>query len=124
MNTNIRAYDSDGIGVVVSNLFREKYRGVITSYMVKATLTSKYYYRPKEVSYKLYNTVELWHMLLWLNNMLYISDFCQSQIRIFNPNKLSLLTTIINRESEYLQEVKDNPETAITEPVIYRREVL
>lgn len=123
-NTNIKAYESDGTGVVVSNILRNKYRGVITANMIKATMTEKYFYRPKQVSYELYGTVELWHVLLWLNNMLHISDFCKEEIRIFNPEKMSLLTTIINREQDVLEELKDNPEQAITEKVIYRREVI
>lgn len=121
-NTSIKAYNSDNTSMVVSNILRDKYRGVITSYMINATMTSRWYYKPKEVSYQLYNTVELWHMLLWLNNMTYISEFCQSTIKIFNPKYISLLTTIINRESETLQELADNPEQAIVEKTVVRRE--
>ena len=119
-NTNVKAY-KDGISLSVSNIFRCKYRSVIDANIIIAELHESWFYRPKLVSWELYKSMDFWHVILWMNNMVSITEFNRKQIQIFNPNKWSLVTSIINREEEYLKDISKNPQVAISTPRTYRR---
>lgn len=52
------------------------------------------FYKPKMVSYNLYDTTELWLGLLRLNNMRNSTEFYHPIIRIYEPNQLKQLINI------------------------------
>lgn len=110
---NISFYNNiDNIEIPTSNLFYEKYRGLILNNCVKVKIPEKsflkYRYKPKLLSYDLYGTIDLWHLLLWVNNMYSVTQFNQQSIYIFNPNNISILIRIISNETEALLENKKN----------------
>ena len=120
-NTNVINI-KDGIALPISNILRNKYRSTITTNSMPAYIGSNYYYRPKRLSIKLYNNIELWHMLLWLNNMTTVGEFTKNKIRIFNPQKIELINEIIEHERPWLLTNRTNPVEAISDQKIYRRE--
>lgn len=52
------------------------------------------FYKPKMVSYNLYDTTELWLGLLRLNNMRNSTEFYHPIIRIYEPTQLKQLINI------------------------------
>ena len=101
-------YEVDNLQIPTSNIFYEKYRGLILNNCIKVKVPNKsmakYKYRPKSLSYDLYGTTDLWYLLLWINNMYSTTQFNQQIIYIFNPEKMSILSRIINEEKELLLE--------------------
>ena len=102
----------DQIKIPTSNLFYEKYRGLILNNCVKVKIPEngmvKYKFRPKLLSYDLYGTVDLWYLLLWINNMYSSTQFNEQTIYIFNPDKINILVRIVNMEAEVVYENKNN----------------
>ena len=110
---NISLYSKvDNIKIPTSNLFYEKYRGLILNNCVKVKIPEnalkKYRYRPKLLSYELYGTVDLWYLLLWINNMYTTTQFNQQSIYIFNPKNISVLIRIIESEKNIINDNKQN----------------
>lgn len=104
---NVNTYiDFEGFKIPSMNIFFEKYRGIILENCVKITMSEKVYdaykYRPKYLSYKLYGTVDLWHLLLWVNDMVTVSQFNKKIIYVLNPESLDVLDRILNLEKDML----------------------
>jgi hypothetical protein len=49
----------------------------------------KYRYKPKLLSYDLYKTPELWAAILEINNMKSIIEFKPTEIKVFDPSRIS-----------------------------------
>lgn len=83
-----------------------KYMSIIKDYFINITLTdeetSKYFYHPKKLSLDLYGTIELWFLLIKINNMTSISEFNKKKIKIFHPDHLDVLNKIMIKEADYL----------------------
>lgn len=60
----------------------------------------KYKYKPKLMSYELYDTPELWFLLLRINSMLDPSEFTRKRIYILKPEAVDLINRIYVIESE------------------------
>lgn len=97
------------------------YNSLVDNYMedimktcMLVTLTDKdladYKFQPKKLSYYLYNTTELWFLLLRVNNMVSSLDFNKKKIYIFNKNKIfKVINEIMTLENEsYLQANKNS----------------
>lgn len=56
---------------------------------------SLYKMRPKKLSYYLYNTVELWALLLKLNRVQSSMEFDKRSIRVIRPDQIDILTKIL-----------------------------
>lgn len=96
----------DNYSFPTSNVLRDKYRHIVESFCIEIELTEDefepYKYRPKTLSYRLYQTVDLWHVLLWINNIPTTSQFDQCKIKIIDPNRLYDIKLILEKESENL----------------------
>lgn len=107
------------------NLLFEKYRGVILESCIKVTLSEEvlaaYMYRPKYLSLKLYGYTDLWHLLLWINNMTTATQFNKSIIYVFDPDGIDMLEKIINLERQALLGNKNNPDVIVTDDVTLKR---
>lgn len=95
-----------------SNLFRTKTGDVVTpyqtivcryydslkTYITEKTLTKeeqeKYKYNPRFLCYDLYGTPELWADILYINNMVSVTQFKKSTIKVFNTSIIDALIEI------------------------------
>ena len=85
------------------SIFRDRYRHIIENDCITITLTEneekRYRFKPKTLSYDLYGTTELWHLLLWINNITSVTNFKpKDSIRVFNRGKLIRLERILEKE--------------------------
>ena len=79
--------------------FFTKYKNELEDCIQLYTISESFYYKPKLLSLKLYNTTELWLGLLRVNNMRNISEFHYPIIKIYNPdNILELINIFFKRE--------------------------
>lgn len=96
----------DGFDIPSKNILFEKYRGIILENCVKITLTEElfnvYKYRPKYLSLKLYNCTDLWHLLLWVNNMTTVTQFNKKVLYVLDPDALDIIDQIITLEEDNL----------------------
>lgn len=85
----------------------DKYIDFIKAACVRVNLTSeeqvKYRYQPKQLSYDLYQTEELWFLLLRLNNLGSEIDFKPKKIWVLSPENLDLLNQILIINEEKIQ---------------------
>ena len=86
----------------------KKYEDILKSNLVEINLPSKYYYKPEYVSKDLYDTTDLWYLIMFINDIETVDQFNKSKIKVPNSDIITTLNTIINNESETLR-VKDNP---------------
>lgn len=77
----------------------DKYIDFIQNETVTVSLTAQeqveYKYRPKRLSLYLYNTEELWYLLLKLNNVSSEIEFKPKKVKVLHPDKLSILNQIL-----------------------------
>lgn len=108
----------ENIDIPYTNIFKDKYRQIIFQYCKRISLSNKaldfYKYNPKKVSYTLYGTTDLWHLILWINNMTSITQFNKNDFIIFDSDYLHILTDIIETENERLTISKNYPEEALS----------
>lgn len=76
------------------NDFFLKYRSQLESSATYYNMTDNYFYKPKTLSYDLYDTTEMWLSLLRLNSMRNIIEFNKSIIKIYNPYQVKNLINI------------------------------
>ncbi len=67
----------------------------------------KYFYRPKKLSFDLYGSTELWSVILRLNEMDSISDFCTPKIRVPSPRIIEKLIEIMDLEEPRINTNKE-----------------
>ena len=113
LNTYITFFD--GFSLPSMNVLFEKYRGVILENCVKLKLTEPVYemykFRPKFLSLKLYGYIDLWHLLLWINDMTTVTQFNKRIIYVFDPDAIDVLAKIVNIEKDLLREKgKESPD--------------
>lgn len=73
--------------------FTDKYKDFLNTIIVTVSLSdeerAKYRYKPKMVSYDLYNTTEFWNDILLINNFYSLSEFQPGEtLKVYDPNKL------------------------------------
>ena len=113
-NTNIFAHDkASDITYPIQNVFRDAYRPLLLRYCRRIELDdaslNHYKYNPKLMSFDLYGGVELWYLILWMNNMTSVTQFNRKYLILFNPNYLSVLANILNNEDENLYNNHKQP---------------
>ena len=95
---------TNGTLIVNYTSFMNKYYDYINSVTTNVILTDKelikYKFRPKMLCMDLYNTVELWGLLLAVNNMTSITEFNRSKIKVFTTDIFSILNEIFILEKE------------------------
>ena len=94
----------DGIRVVVHNVL-DDYIAEMKDQAFKINLTPKqvdeYRYNPKKLSYRLYGTTTLHHIILKLNNLANVHEFSlkSGQILLFTPSTMkSIISSIYSSE--------------------------
>lgn len=95
--------------IVLSNdSILEKYRKEFATYEVTRKLTDeefrKYQYNPQLLSFDLYETTELWFLLLDLNNLYSLTQFDINPVKVYNAGIISLINTIINLEQDNIDQ--------------------
>ena len=73
--------------------FTDKYKDFLNTIIVTVSLSDeervRYRYKPKMVSYDLYNTTEFWNDILLINNFFSLSEFQPGEtLKVYDPNKL------------------------------------
>lgn len=108
--------------VIISN-----YTSILTPYMdyiktalVDYTITDEemmeYKYKPKYFCLMKYGTMELWSLLLRVNNMKSIMDFKKKNIKVFNELLIfDIINEILILEEARIQKNNDEVEKAILE---------
>jgi len=123
-NTNLKT-NVNGIIIPVQNILRQKYRGIILQNCIEIELDGAtfeiYKYKPKMLSLKLYGTTDLWHMILWLNNMTSVTEFKTKKLLLLDPDAMSTINKIIDREKDNLNANHENPDKIIVEEKAIRR---
>lgn len=124
-NTNLKA-EVRGLIIPVRNILRQKYRSLILLNSFELTLDTEqmynaYKWKPKLLSYRLYNTTDLWHLLLWLNDMTSVTQFNKRSFIVFDPDAMPIMNQIIELESNAMLANRNNPEQVINEEKISRR---
>jgi len=94
--------------VVISESILDKYDAILKDIIVTRTLTTeefnKYQYNPKLLSYDMYGTVELWSLLLYVNQLHSTSQFSINPIKVYNYKILSIIESIMNLEKPIIDE--------------------
>ena len=85
------------------HLFEEFRFTLLASSEIKP-LEPDMYYRPDYVSYKEYNTINFWAMLLFINDIPTIEDFCVETIKVPSKNAVMELTDVAS-ERRSLEEI-------------------
>lgn len=67
----------------------------------------KYIYQPKKMSNFLYGTVELWPVLMSINQIYSITDFNKQTVNILSEEGLELIQEILIKESDNLSVISE-----------------
>lgn len=87
-----------------------KYENVLKNELYDYTIDKKYFMKPEYVSYQLYETTDLWYLLLFINDMARVEDFTKETIKVFPAETISLINKILNDEGTNIS-TKDSPRT-------------
>jgi hypothetical protein len=91
----------DNIFRIPINDFFIKHRVELESTIQMYHIGEEGLYKPKTVSFELYDTTELWMALLRLNNMKSIIEFKEADIKIYSPLLLmDLINIFFKREKK------------------------
>ena len=74
----------------------------VTTYTFSQQEERKYFYNPKLLSFDLYDTTELWFMLLRLNEMYSTTQFNINPIKIYTTNVVGAIEAILDTEKEII----------------------
>jgi hypothetical protein len=95
--------------VVISSNVLKKYENIIMQYTVDLEIEDKYLLRPEYLSYDMYQTTDLWYLLLFINKMKSSNEFTKKNIKFFNPSYLDVINSIIEKEGSRVNN-RENPE--------------
>ena len=112
-NLNYRVNYLNKIIIPINDILRQKYRGIILQNCVRVELTDElleaYKYQPKKMSLDLYGNIDLWHLILWVNNMTSVTQFNRKNLILFRRDRISLINKIIEREKVSLENNHKDP---------------
>ena len=86
----------------------KKYENIFKANLLDYNMDKQYYYRPEYVCNLLYNTPDLWYLLLFVNDMSSVDDFTRDKIKVFDSNRIEIINEIINNEKELIS-TKEEP---------------
>ena len=100
---------SDGNNLLVnSTSFANKYREYILQHTYDKTFTDaeliKYKYSPKLFCYEEYGTVELWGLLLSVNNMTSCTEFKKKTFKAFHDSIFDVINEILVTEEDRINK--------------------
>jgi hypothetical protein len=117
--------ETQGVIIPIYNILRQKYRGIILENSVEVDFEPEvfelYKFKPKLLSLKLYGTTDLWHLILWLNDMVSVSEFTRKKVILFDPDAMQVLNRIVEKERKAILSNHENPEVVINEERVIRR---
>lgn len=77
-----------------------RYLHTLQPFIVDLELTDNelqlYKFQPKRFCLDIYNTMELWSALLYINNMVSITEFNRKKIKVFTPQILEILDDLMS----------------------------
>lgn len=94
LNNSVLIHDvkSDSTIKIPYNSIINKYREAFDPYIVRIELTEeeqrKYRFNPRRMSNDLYNTVEYWEILLYINEMSSCIEFDKQYVNVVYPNNI------------------------------------
>lgn len=99
----------EGDKLVINYLPRlSKYLYPLEDYIVTLNMNEEQWrifrYKPKSLSYELYETIELATTLMNLNGIVSISEFNMSKLKVFKPAIKELLKEILNKEKKAIRD--------------------
>lgn len=123
-NTSMIA-TKDGFTFPITNILRQKYRGILIQNSVQLDLDDalfeRYKFRPKSLCLKIYGTTDLWHLIIWLNDMTSVTQFNRRNIVVFNPDSMDIINKILELEKVRLLQNSETPEQIVSEKEAIRR---
>jgi len=104
--------DPEGNSIIVNySSLVDKYMNSLKPYIVDVTLNEeeylKYRYQPKALSLDLYNTTELWSLILKINNISSISEFNLKTLKLFTKDIFRILNEILILEDDNIKTNKN-----------------
>lgn len=90
----LKNYSNDRIIRIPTDDFFSKYKDELYETVELYNVPMKNLFKPKSVSFDIYQTTELWLALMRLNNFRNITEFDQQIIKIYNPAGLKELINI------------------------------
>ena len=99
----------DNIEIPISNIIENDYldelRSIAEDVQLSDTEYRIYKYKPHLLSIVLYDTPELYFIILALNDMASKKEFTERNIKLVSKeNMINILNMIINAESEYIED--------------------
>src|SRR5699024_941444 len=85
-----------------------KYEHILKAELYDFDLTEEFYYKPEYLSDELYETTDLWYLLLFVNDMATVDEFNKPVIKVFGGNTIDIMNDIFNREQGMLG-TEENP---------------
>lgn len=80
-----------------------KYRSQLEECVQYFNLPEIFFYKPKSLSFELYESTEMWLALLRLNAMRSIIEFNQPLIKVYNPHQVrELIDIFFRRDNIYV----------------------
>lgn len=103
---------SDGNPIIVNySQLIDKYLDNLTPYIEEVTLSEeeylKYKFQPKTLSLDIYNTTELWSLILKINNILSVSQFDIKTLKLFTMDIFRVLNEILILEEDNIKTNKN-----------------
>lgn len=99
----IETDDRSRANVILTDNLLDKYRLEIMNNRILVSLTGdekhEYYYNPKLLCHRLYGHTELWRILLDINEMHSVTQFCQEKLYVMSPGIIEkIFLEIVNLE--------------------------
>ena len=121
----IETDDRSRANIIVSENLLDKYREEIMKDKILIQLSpderTEYYYNPKLLCYKLYGYTELWRVLLDINEMHSVTQFCQEMIYVMTPGTIErIFLEIINLEEYTINVNTDELNSNKNDYILYR----
>jgi len=95
--------------ITVDRNILEKYKNYLDEFCIWLALPEEYYYKPEYVAEKIYGTVDLWYLVLWMAQVPSAMEFNKEVIRVFDPSKIRVINYIINRDYDNVTYNNKNP---------------
>lgn len=89
----------------IINKYIDFLKKIIVEYEMTDDEFDKYKYQPKRFCLDIYGSMELWSLLLSINNMSTLLEFNRPKIKAFTQDIFDVLNEILILEDEY---IKDN----------------
>ena len=87
--------------------FLSKYDNILKSGLSDYTLKSEYKYRPEYVSNEIFNTPDLWYVILYVNNMSSVMEFNKDIIKVPLSNTIDVINKLINYEKDLAYSIQN-----------------